>query len=233
MRRGESHLCSAASLSHNFSSTQARLPSHSHVTCVQIFSSMPHHRDRHYDLLPLSFDGPKKRGCARPAAVAQPHLVCLLLPACCCCCVQAHLVASPFCASGARAQIVDAKRSGRRQRATIIIFQRPDAKVRQPTAHARRLRMPAARAWPCLTSIRPLCRFTPCYIDKFSTTNHGFYCSWARQQTKVRPPAALAAAHLACLCCCCVQAHLVASTAMRAAAQRSQRTFACIYRRIL
>ena len=153
MRRGESHLCSAASLSHNFSSTQARLPSHSHVTCVQIFSSMPHHRDRHYDLLPLSFDGPKKRGCARPAAVAQPHLVCLLLPACCCCCVQAHLVASPSCASGARAQIVDAKRSGRRQRATIIIFQRPDAKVRP--AHCART--PASHTCcPCVTLRPPL-----------------------------------------------------------------------------
>ena len=145
MRRGESHLCSAASLSHNFSSTQARLPSHSHVTCVQIFSSMPHHRDRHYDLLPLSFDGPTKRGCARPPPLHSAHLVCLL-PACCCC-VQAHLVASPFCASGARAQIVDAKRSGRRQRATIIIFQRPDAKVRQ--AHCART--PASHACcPCV-----------------------------------------------------------------------------------
>ena len=151
MRRGESHLCSAASPSHNFSSTQARMPSHSHVTCVQIFSSMPHHRDRHYDLLPLSFDGPTKRGCARPPPLHSAHLVCLL-PACCCC-VQAHLVASPFCASGARAQIVDAKRSGRRQRATIIIFQRPDAKVRQ--AHCART--PASHACcPCVALRPPL-----------------------------------------------------------------------------
>ena len=165
MRRGESHLCSAASLSHNFSSTQARLPSHSHVTCVQIFSSMPHHRDRHYDLLPLSFDGPTKRGCARPPPLHSAHLVCLL-PACCCC-VQAHLVASPFCASGARAQIVDAKRSGRQQRATIIIFFNGlTRRCAQPTAHARRLRMPAARAWPCARRwrLQPGCRALSCRV---------------------------------------------------------------------
>lgn len=54
-------------------------------------------------------------------------------------------------------------------------------------------------------------RFTPCYIVGFATTNHALYFSWP-QQTKVCPPAALAASLLACLlsaCCRCMLSRLV------------------------
>ena len=63
--------------------------------------------------------------------------------------------------------------------------------------------------WPVLLMVSRDC--TPCYIVGFATTNHALYFSWP-QQTKVCPPAALAASLLACLlsaCCRCMLSRLV------------------------